>query len=476
MGSIAHIATALLMIGSTSCLPPTERPKNAEPTMANAPSAGSKASPTLESQRKSKAPNLFPRRPTGWAAVDRKTIPQIQAFATDYAAYLGASKTPRRAVARLIARFAPKANQLSPGARPKRTPGQRYWLRGRGGDAAAFVVLGKRPIEDGVRIVIAAIDAPRIDLEQRPVAERAGLTMLDTQIYGDITLESWLSQPLALYVYASGARDTPLDLAIGDADGDPILVIPDLLPHLARKVQRKRIVDGPKRMHAVAARRRRALTDVLTSRGADETVLAEAEASLVPAGAPVFVGVDRALLSGYGHSHRGVAYAAVRALETAGAPEFTAVVVAVSRSHARGEGTSGLGFVHTALSQLLRSLSTAGSELDALATRRFYTRSAALVTADLRGDLNRGLILSPRSDDALPRATRRVLDRLIAAGVQYQMSEKRTKTPARTLSTLDLDVVAMAIPITGRGNPREILSILDLHQAYKACIGWFTRP
>jgi aspartyl aminopeptidase len=432
------------------------------PTATPAAAAGKDANP------------VFPRRVQGWEAVDSATAERIGRFAGDYADYLASAKTPRRAVAGLVALFRDGAGELTPGKRPARAPGSRYFFVSPGGDAAAFVRLGQAPLEQGVRVIVAAVDAPRIDLKQAPGYSKAGLAMLDTELYGDVDLESWLSRPLALYLHVArpGAADGGLDVIVGEAAGDPVLLIPDLAPHLSRKVQGRQIVDSPERMDAIAARSRQAWAGFLASQGLDEGTLVQAEASLVPAGRPEFIGVDRALLSGHGHSHRAFAYAAVRALAEAGSGQGAAVVIVVSRAEAGGEGSTGWNFVKIALSRLLAALSEKGAALDILDTRRAYARSAALVTAPLTGELGKGLILNPRSDDAVPFATRAALDSLTRAGAQYQMSDKRGWGPSRGLSSLDMDFVDIAIPIKGKGAPVELLSTLDLYQAWLAATSW----
>jgi aspartyl aminopeptidase len=413
----------------------------------------------------------------GWKAVDAAAHPRIHALADDYAAFLATAKTPRRAVAGLRAAFG-EAAALDAGVAA--TPGARYLLVGPGGDAAAFVVVGKRPVEEGVRIVVAAVDAPRLDLEPRPVFDHdAGFTMLDTVPYGDLDLAAWLARPLALYLYVSrpGAALGDLDLAIGEDDDDPVLIVPDLLPHLSRKAQRPDVVDSPERMNAIATRSRRALTAVLAGRGLDERDFAAAEAYLVPAGPPHRIGVDRALLAGYGHGHRALAYAAVRALGDAGAPHHTAVVIAVSKAQIGGTGASGRAFVRTALSRVIEALAEGGAELDVLDVRRIFGRSAMIIAEGYGGEPGHGLVLNPRGDDALPAAHRRVIDRLRGAGAQVQLvAEQNWWSPARALGTLDIDAVDVGLPIAGRGAPLELLSILDLYQAYLGSGGWLTAP
>jgi aspartyl aminopeptidase len=417
---------------------------------------------------------LFPAREHGWKALDPAGRQQARVLADDYAGFLDAARTPRRAVAGLIDRFG--AEELAPGARPAAEPGARYGFVAPGGDAAALIRVGTRPLADGLRILVAAVDAPRIDLKQSPVQAEGGLILLDTYLYGPLDLAAWLARPLALHLHAArpGASSGAIDLIIGDGPDEPVLVIPDLLPHLSRRVQAGAIVDRPERMDAIAARSLEGLVATLRQQGLDESVFADAEVSLVPASAPTFIGVDRALLAGYGHGHRALAYAAMRALVDGPAPAHTAVVIVVSKHQIGGTGATGVAFVEPALRRVIAALHP-DAEPDVLDVSRVLARSQALVARRLEGERNRGVILDPSSDDALPAATRRVLDAVRGAGAQVQIvSEGGWGSDARILAGLDLDAVDIGLPLEGAGTPLEVLSVLDLHAGYLAAIGWLT--
>ena len=470
---MSRALAALIFCG---CATSAGTPAVPVPASASAPQvpAATAAPPPASAASPGGGDALFADKEVGWDASDSANLPDIQAFARDYQGFSGSAKTARRAVAGLLALTGGKATELAAGKRPDRTPGARYVLTGVGGSAAAFVLLGKQPVEHGVRIIIAAVDAPHIELKQRPIYSKAGFAMLDTMLYGDLDLASWLSHPLALYLHVarSGAASGGLDIILGEDADQPVLVIPDLLPHLSRKAQHDQVVDSPERMDAIAARSEQALAEYLAAQGVDPSVLAEAEAALVPAGPAVLIGVDRALIAGYGHQQRALAYAAVRALLAAGTPEHTAVVIVVSTTGDRGIG---IDFVRMALSRILATLSTRGEALDSLDTRQFYARSAGLAGAALAGAQSHGVVLAPDSDDSPPETLRRVLDIFERAGAQYQISGKPGWGPSRGLSELELGMVDIALPVTGIGTPFELLSTLDLYQALLACKGWLTQ-
>ena len=418
-------------------------------------------------------PTLFHKRKTGWKGVDDKQRRRIDDYAASYLRFLSESKTPRRAVSSLTKLFS-EARQLSRTSKVTAKPGDMFWFAGIGGKAAAFVRVGQHTPLQGMNIVVVSVDAPRIDLKQRPAYRKADLAMFDTLVYGPVDLKAWLSRPLALYMYIHrGNGRRALDLDVGDKPADPVLVIPDLLPHLARHVQRKQIVDDAERMDAVAAKSLRGLEAFLATHDVTTGLLSTAEASLVPAGPAVLVGVDRARIAGYGHNHRALAYAAVRALAQSPTPHRTACVIVLGKAHTNYSGTSGLAFVNAALTRIASELA-GKQDPDILDIRRMYARSQALISHHTGGKFDKGVVLNPRSDDALPRATRKVIDAFRASGAQYQIISKRAwGHGARELGTLDLDTVDIGLPVSGTGTPTELLSVLDLYQAHVGLSSWF---
>jgi hypothetical protein len=113
-----------------------------------------------------------------------------------------------------------------------------------------------------------------------------------------------------------------------------------------------------------------------------------------------------------------------------------------------------------------------GGEIDVLTSRRAHARSALLIAATAKGEANAGVILSPEADDALPGALRRALDRFDRVHVPVQIGEGESNA-AVELGTLDLDAVALSIPIKSRGAPLELCSALDLHYALSGLASWF---
>ncbi|HUS64229.1 MAG TPA: hypothetical protein VMZ28_06785 [Kofleriaceae bacterium] len=451
-----------LLLGAMGCGASTPAGPAGRPAAASgAPEAGAPA------EKKGKEDPLFPDRPSAdLGKLDPATRARVLALGDDTRAFLDRGKTPRRAVAALVdldrgTGAAPLADgaRLAAGARA-------YWVAP-GGDAAVLLLGGKGP---AVRAVVAVVDAPRIDLKQVPIYQHGGGAWFDTALYGELSLEHWLTRPLALYLRVDrGARSAPVDLAIGDRPGDPVLAIPDVPIHLARHIQHDAKVDTAERLDAFAGASARSLEAALRKHGVRPRDLAEAEAYLVPAGPAVAVGVDRALIGGYGAAHRAVAYAAVRALAAARPGESTRAVVLISKSQVGGSGSTGLAFVGRALSRAIRA--AAGDDIDGLVWRRALARSSLVYATGVDADLSHGLLISPIGDDALPGALRPLLDRLTAAGAPVTTTDKAFYD-VRQLAELNLDAVGLGIAARGIGAPMELISAVALHHAQRGLEAW----
>ena len=156
----------------------------------------------------------------------------IYEYAEGYKAYLDASKTEREAVTASIAMLE-KAGYREYKLGEALATGDNVYLNNRGKNL--FVIhVGSEPIENGVRICAAHIDAPRIDLKQHPLYENDGFGYFKTHYYGGIRKYQWATIPLALHGVVTKADGTTVDVRIGDEAGDPVFCITDLLPHLAK--------------------------------------------------------------------------------------------------------------------------------------------------------------------------------------------------------------------------------------------------
>lgn len=255
---------------AVACGAPASGPTATGPTSAPASSAeesapdaakSAKSAKSDQSEKKAEDP-LFPTRKKGWKSLASDDRSAAVAMAADYLDFIDRAKTPRRAITALVdvaREVGGAALDSSAASGPK--PGGLYYFVARGGDAAALYRRGIQPVSDGVQLIVVSVDAPRVELKQTPVYEKHGIAMMQTALHGRLDWKSWMVHPIALYVFVDRGAGRPTDVVIGEAADDPVLSIPDLLPHLSRGVQRRdNPVDSPERLDALAGAGRAAST------------------------------------------------------------------------------------------------------------------------------------------------------------------------------------------------------------------------
>lgn len=292
-----------------------------------------------------------------WDAADNKLRAAFTAFAGEYAEFLDQGRTERLATS-YLQRLAQQAGfvPLAKAKRPK--PGTRVYAVNRGKNIV-LAVIGREPLERGVNLIASHLDAPRIDLKQRPLYEDEDLKMalLHTHYYGGVKKYQWASQPLGLFGTVVRRDGSAVDVAIGDKADDPCFVIPDLLPHLSRKEQAERksaetikgeeliIVCGgiPVGDREAKGRVKSAVLEHLHRQyGIEEEDLVSAELEAVPLHTSRFVGFDRSFLGGYGQDDKICSYTSARAALELGVPARTAVVLCVDKEEIGSEGNTGV--------------------------------------------------------------------------------------------------------------------------------------
>ncbi|MBN8216957.1 MAG: aminopeptidase [Spirochaetes bacterium] len=323
------------------------------------PTAKKKKSSTAASPGKpgpsrfqAKAEELLLKRESAWTRKDASSHAEVFAFAEEYKAFLAAAKTERLAVDRLAA-LCRKHGFTEFSGKGKLAPGAKFYEVTRGKSILAGIV-GKDPAS--LRLIGSHGDSPRLDLKPHPLYEDgAELALLRSHYYGGVKKYQWLNLPLAIHGVAHTKAGRRVEIHLGENEGDPVFIIPDLLPHLAQEQMKKeaaRLVEGeelnvivghlPVPDPAVKDRIKLAVLIHLHERwGLCEEDLACAELELVPAGKPVDVGFDRAILGGYGQDDRVCAYTSFRALTALARPAHTAVAWVSDKEETGSSGNTG---------------------------------------------------------------------------------------------------------------------------------------
>ncbi len=213
---------------------------------------------------------------------------------------------------------------------------------------------GKTGIENGMNIIVAHIDSPRIDVKQNPLYEKFDVAMLKTHYYGGIKKYQWTTLPLALHGVVILKNGEKLEFSMGEAPDEPVFVISDLLPHLGRKQMAKpakEVIEGEALDPVVGSipleekdktNVKKAILEILHSQfGIIEEDFISAELTLVPAGVARDVGFDKSAITSYGHDDKICAYTAFRGLIDSDVPERPALVMLMDKEEIGSDGISG---------------------------------------------------------------------------------------------------------------------------------------
>lgn len=239
-------------------------------------------------------------------------------------------------------------------SRKKITAGMKIYHIVRG-KTVILSVVGSKPIEEGVNIVGAHIDAPRIDLKQNPVYEDTEIVLLKTHYYGGIKKYQWVTIPLAIHGVIVRDSGKVIDINIGEEESDPVFTITDLLPHLAKDQMEKKMSEGitgeglnvifgsiPYNDDKVKEKVKLNILNLLNKKyGIIEEDFVSAELEVVPAFKAKDVGFDRGMVGAYGQDDRVCAYTAMEAIFDIDVPERTAVCLLTDKEEIGSVGNTG---------------------------------------------------------------------------------------------------------------------------------------
>ncbi|AET70982.1 aspartyl aminopeptidase [Desulfosporosinus orientis DSM 765] len=419
----------------------------------------------------------------------------------EYLSFLSQGKTERESW-QIIERYARGEGFISLDEATNFTPGQRISLAVRG-KAGILAIGGLRPLQDGFRLIAAHVDAPRLDIKQRPLYEEEGLGFLKTHYYGGIKKYQWTSLPLALHgivVLSSGQK---VDIVIGEDEEDPIFTIADLLPHLAKEQNKKKLNEAipGESLNLLLGhnpsggegeeRVKSALLLLLKDKyGIEEEDFVSAELEVVPAGKARYSGLDRSFIVGYGQDDRICSFAAWKALQAIEVPEWSTIVLLADKEEIGSDSNTGMKarFFENLIAELI---TLQNGSYDGLKVRRALARAKAL-SGDVTGGydpnyaevmdkrnaafLGRGLVICKYTgsggkygtNDANPEFVAEVREIFDNAKIAWQTAELGKidagggGTIAQYMAVYGMEVIDCGVGILSMHAPWEISSIADL--------------
>lgn len=298
------------------------------------------------------------KKTNGWKNISSEKMEKVFTMGEEYKKVLDLGKTEREFV-ELATSFAKECGFIDARLKDTLVPGDKVYYLNRHKNIV-LAVIGKEDILKGINYIVSHIDSPRLDLKQNPLYEEFELAYMKTHYYGGIKKYQWASIPLALHGVVVLSNEEKVKVVIGEHEDDPVFTVPDILPHLDRKVQGDRtareVIKGEELQIIVGSipatindeevkdSVKYAILEKLNDiYGIVEEDFISAELELVPSQKAKDVGLDRSLIGAYGQDDRICAYTSLRAiLDMQDVPERTAVCFLADKEETGSDGSTGL--------------------------------------------------------------------------------------------------------------------------------------
>lgn len=433
---------------------------------------------------------------------DEKEIAKADEFCKGYMDYLNICRTEREAVD-YTTQLAVKQGYKPFDKNGKYKAGDKVYANIHN-KAIILCTIGKKSAAEGVRILAAHIDSPRLDLKPNPLYEEDELGYFKTHYYGGIKKYQWPTIPLALHGVVCKKDGTTVTVRIGDDDGDPRFVITDLLPHLDKQQADRpmnKVIKGEELNILIGSRPfgkekgdklvKLNIMKILNEKyGIVEADFLSAELEAVPAFPAVDIGFDRSMIGSYGHDDRVCAYPSVMAAFAVKKPEYTTVTVLTDKEEIGSEGNTGLQ------SAFLKHFISDIGALEDIKGRNVIRNSECL-SADVNAGydptfgyvhdklnaayLNKGIVLTKytgaggksSTNDANAEFVVKVRKAFDDAKVAWQIGELGKVdeggggTVAKYIADLGADVVDVGVPVLSMHAPFEVVAKTDVYMAFK---------
>ena len=424
-------------------------------------------------------------------------------YCEGYKAFLNKAKTEREFVAEAVRILSENGYQEYEIGKKYETGDKVYFINRK--KALIMTTFGCRPLEEGIRLNIAHIDSPRLDLKPNPLYEKTDLAFLKTHYYGGIRKYQWATIPLAMHGVVITKDGTAVDICIGEDEGDPVFCVTDLLPHLAAEQNERKLKDGikgeelnvlvgsiPYAGEEIKEPVKLLVLKLLNEKyGMTEKDFTRAEIEMVPAVKATDVGLDRSLVGAYGQDDKVCAYTAMTAEMATEKPEYTTVTVLADKEEIGSVGNTGLDSDFS-LHYIEYLADAAGADV------KTVLRNSICLSSDVNAAydptfasvyeeknscyVNKGCVLTKYtgargksgSNDASAETMAKVIDIMDREGVYWQIGELGAVdvggggTVACYVAKMDVDVVDLGVPILAMHAPFELASKLDIYNTYKA--------
>lgn len=440
----------------------------------------------------------------------KDNLNEVMEYNEGYKDYISKNKTERACVKDSI-RLAEEKGFKPLDSFETLKPGDKVYVNNRDKNIALFVI-GNKPLTEGLRILGAHIDSPRMDLKQNPLYESEGFVLADTHYYGGVKKYQWVTIPLSLYGVVAKKDGTVVDVVIGEDDDDPVVGISDLLIHLAAEQLDKKaakVIEGEnldvtlgnmplvgEEKDAVKANILKLLKDKYDI---EEEDFVSAEIEVVPSGKARDYGLDRSMIAAYGHDDRVCAYTSLTAILDMDVCDYTCCAILVDKEEIGSVGATGAqslffentigemlvkmgidSFVQTRLtlsrSKMLSSDVSAG--VDPLFVSVNDKKNAAYLGNGIVFNKYTGARGKSGSNDASAEYVARIRAVMDESNIHYQTAELGKVdqggggTIAYILGNYNMDVIDAGIAVLNMHAPMEVVSKVDVYETYQAYIAF----
>ena len=460
------------------------------------------------------------KKESAWKKYREEDLEKLNNICEDYKKFLTVSKTEREAAKEIIRRAEDKGYKNLDDYIKNNVeirPGDKIYVNNKG-KAVALFHIGTKPITEGMNILGAHIDSPRIDLKANPIYESDGFVYFDTHYYGGIKKYHWVTLPLALHGVIVKKDGQKIEICIGEDKDDPVVGITDLLPHLAGEQMKKessKLIEGedldilignkPKIINNQEEKeeiKSNILALLKEKYDIEEDDFLSAEIEAVPAGAARDFGLDRSMIMSYGQDDRVCAYTSLEAFLEVEETEKTLSCILVDKEEIGSVGATGMEshFFDNAIAEICVLM----NDNSPLAVRRVLNHSKML-SSDVNAaydplyksvmdkknasEFGLGVVFckftgsrgKSGSNDANAEYIAELRKIMDDANVSFQISELGKVdiggggTIAYILANYNVEVIDCGVGVLSMHAPWEVTSKADIYEAYRGYIAFLQK-
>lgn len=451
-----------------------------------------------------------------WTKYNEKQLEELESLNAAYREFLDKGKTERECIEEIVSRakeagyknlddIIKKDKKLKAGDKV-----YSVWMK----KSIAMFIIGKKPIEEGMNILGAHIDSPRLDIKQNPLYEDTEIAYLDTHYYGGIKKYQWVTLPLAIHGVVVKKDGEVINIVIGEDESDPVLFISDLLIHLAQEQMEKKaskVIEGedlnvvigsiPLKGEEKNAVKKQIVKLIKDKYGFDEEDFMSAELEVVPAGKAREAGIDRSMILAYGQDDRVCAYTSLEAMLEFKKVNRTACCILVDKEEIGSVGATGMRshFFENIVAEVLDRMgeytelklrrvlanskmlsSDVSAAFDPVYSSAFEKKNAAYFGKGIVFNKFTGSRGKSGSNDANAEYIAQVRNIMEKHKVTYQTAELGKVdlggggTIAYILALYGMDVIDSGVAVLNMHSPWEAVSKADVYETKKGYMAFLS--